>query len=313
MTTPNTETAATPSTETAAPSGSIAQQALAEALSMHGAENGALSAELHTLRKSPAKPAADDGEEEGAGDGGVTAPDAQTDSTDADDAPETAETDTKGAGALSWEQAIKRVDPEVATLMKSMQGDYTRKTQELAAQRKSIEADRALLAEQALHLQAPPETELGELDPFDPASIQAHIDAKVRAALAGALKPIRDQHESSAAEQGYASFVTSNPDFETDTALRSEVQAMLEGNESLDLETAYWAAKGKLGRTTAPVKAKVDPAVARAAAKRKANQRAATTATGTGRRGGPIAPVRDTDYKSLSNRDILRLAESMNR
>jgi hypothetical protein len=50
------------------------------------------------------------------------------------------------------------------------------------------------------------------------------------------------------AESDYQTFLTENPEFKTDKALRSEVQALLERNPQLDLETAYWAAKGKRRR-----------------------------------------------------------------
>ena len=60
---------------------------------------------------------------------------------EASQAPEAAE----GRPALSWDEAVRRVPPDIANLMRSMQGDYTRKTQELAAQRKDVLREREAL------------------------------------------------------------------------------------------------------------------------------------------------------------------------
>ena len=51
--------------------------------------------------------------------------------------------------SLSWNDAMERVPPDIRRLMRQMQGDYTRKTQALAEQRKEVE-EKSKKAEETL-------------------------------------------------------------------------------------------------------------------------------------------------------------------
>ena len=73
------------------------------------------------------------------------------------------------------------------------------------------------------------------------------------------------EYEQMAAQDNYKSFLQNHPDFESDTGLRSEVQHLLEVNSSLDLETAYWAAKGKQAKSAAAQASETRAAKRRAA------------------------------------------------
>lgn len=224
------------------------------------------------------------------------------------EAPETPETpeapdvpEPPAPRRLSWEDALKRVPPDVAELMREMRGDYTRKTQDLAKMRGEIMRERQAM----LSGRKPAPTEVPEYDPFNEASIVARIEAEVARRMEAVLQPMQAEYEQLAAEEAYSSFLSEHEDLKTDTALRSEVQRMLEANEHLDLETAYWAAKGM----QAKVKAAED-ARAKAAA-REANK-AAATATAPARRVAPTsaAPSRDA-VRRMSNADILARAQAM--
>ena len=109
------------------------------------------------------------------------------------------------------------------------------------------------------------------------------------------------------AEDSYKAFLSEHPDFSGDTALRSEVQSILETSPSVDLETAYWAAKGKQATVQAEV-ARSQKAAQRAA-KREAAMRG-TAPTRKAQAGG--APSKDT-VRKMSNSDILALAQSLHR
>jgi hypothetical protein len=98
-----------------------------------------------------------------------------TESTEATEAPgeevEVEETTTEGTKTtkLSWADAMERVPPDIAKLMKGMQADYTRKTQELSEQRKDIHREREALIRGTSKLKAP--EELPDYDPFNEQSI----------------------------------------------------------------------------------------------------------------------------------------------
>lgn len=179
----------------------------------------------------------------------------------------------EGRGKLSWNDALKRVPPDVAELMKNMQRDYTKKTQEVAQTRREVLLEREALLKGQAGLK-PPES-IPEYDPFDEGTINARIEAEVKRRLNEVLEPMRQEYEVQSAQESYQQFLAANPDLKTDTALRSEVQALLEKNDKLDLETAYWAAKGKQSRLAAE----------RESATRRANKAAAETATAAPRRG----------------------------
>lgn len=202
---------------------------------------------------------------------------------------------------LSWDEAMKRVPPGVAKLMRSMQADYTKKTQELAAQRKELQRERESLSK--VKFEVP---EVGEYDPFDENSVQKRIEAEVAKKLKLLLEPMQQEAELLRAESDYQAFLTENPEFKTDKALRSEVQALLESNPQLDLETAYLAVQGKRAKSG---KGAPDPK----AAARKTAAKEAAAVVATPRRGAPQAKPDAKSIRTMSTADILELAKSMHR
>lgn len=189
---------------------------------------------------------------------------------------------------LSWEQAYNEAPPHIQALMKNMRADYTRKTQDLAAERKSLAAEReALLKSGTLDkLKAKADADLGELNPFDEASVQARIEQEVARRLHEALAPLEQEHKQAQAKQEYNSFLDANPDLRTDNELRKEVYDKLKANPALDLESAYFAVKGK---RLSSVEAQRE---ARKQAEKEAARAAALTATASGKRAG--TPTLDT-------------------
>ena len=204
---------------------------------------------------------------------------------------------------LSWDDAIGQVPPDIAKLMKNMRADYTRKTQELADQRREFVREREALMKGAETLK---EVEVPDYDPFNEASISARIEAEVTRRLQEVLAPMQQEYETMAAEDSYNSFLQAHPDFEGDQALRSEVQHLLEGNEALDLETAYWAAKGKAA------KLQREKDATRKKAERSARKQAAMKGTAAPRRASVGGQPRGS-LRGVSNSDLLEMAKAMHR
>jgi hypothetical protein len=96
-------------------------------------------------------------------------------------------------------------------------------------------------------------------------------------------------------------------EFETDIGLRSEVQMLLEQNSSLDLETAYWAAKGKQARIDR------ENAKKERSAKRKAQKEAAFRGTGKPRKVSASPSADRGSLRRMNNADLLALAQSIHR
>lgn len=225
----------------------------------------------------------------------------------AEDDVEVEDTDDAGQPRkrnLSWSDALSQVPPDIARLMRQMQGDYTRKTQELAEQRRDFVREREALMRGAETLREP---EVPEYDPFNEASVNARIEAEVSRRLREVLEPMQQEYQTMQAEDSYKQFLADHPDFEGDQALRSEVQHLLEGNDGLDLETAYWAAKGKQARIER------EQQRTKRAAERKANREAARKGTGTSRRAAVGGKPGRGNMRGMSNADLLELAKSMHR
>jgi len=234
-----------------------------------------------------------------------------TESIEATEAPgeevEVEETTTEGTktSKLSWADAMDRVPPDIAKLMKGMQADYTRKTQELSSQRKDMHREREALIRGTSKLKAP--EELPDYDPFNEQSIAARIEAEVAKRLREVLDPMEQEYHSMKAEDSYKSFLSEHPDLEDNEALRGSVQELLEANQSLDLETAYYAVKGRMKTSQRAQEEQTR------AARKKAEREAAFKGTGLSRRPGRAAKPGKSDLKKMSAADIYRLAQSMNR
>lgn len=264
-----------------APIQSVAEQVLAEAQAAHAPEAPA-AAEPSTPDVEPSMVEA---MQEG---------DVEVEDTGEDGTPRTRN--------LSWDDAITQVPPDIAKLMRNMRADYTRKTQELAEQRRDFKREREALMKGAEALQ---DREVPEYDPFNEDTITARIEAEVNRRLREVLEPMQAEYQTMAAEDSYNSFLEAHPDFKEDTALRSEVQHLLEGNEALDLETAYWAAKGKQAKMVRESEAM------KRKAERAARKKAAMQGTATARRATPGGKPGRSKMRGMSNADILAMAKAM--
>ena len=215
------------------------------------------------------------------------------------------DTDTSGSPRkrnLSWNDAIKQVPPDIANLMREMQADYTRKTQEVSEQKKDILREREALLQGTKLLE---EKEVPEYDPFNEESIRVRIENEVSRRLREVLEPMEQEYKVMQAEDSYKAFLSEHPEFQTDQTLRAEVQNLLETNGALDLETAYWAAKGK--QTKAKASAQREAQTAKRKAAKQAAKAVAPARRGRAVRGNPKVT------RSMTNEDILSLARELNR
>ena len=264
----------------------LAQSVLAEAQSIHSGEAAATPSEPAEAATEASESVGEAAQPEG-GHGDVE--------IEADGSTEN----------LSWNDAMRRVPSDIRKLMKQMQGDYTRKTQELAEQRKEFLREREALIKGSREIKQP--ESIPEYDPFNEQSINARIEAEVARRLQEVLQPMEREYQTMAAEDSYRAFLAEHPDFKTDQGLRDEVQGMLEANANLDLETAYWAAQGRRSRQK-----RQEESESRAA-RRRAQKEAAIKGTSPARRPSGLQQPSKKDLKGMSAADIYALAQSMHR
>lgn len=213
------------------------------------------------------------------------------------------------AEGLSWREEYNAAPPQVQALMRQMQADYTRKTQELAEQRKALSGGKAAKQPDPAPAPAAP---AADFDPFDPASLDALIEQRVQQALLEREAPLRAAQKQAEAEAAYTKFVETYPDIESDPMVQAAVGEELDANENLSLEQAYFIAKGRLAlRPAAPA-----PAPAAAPADPRAAQRAALAGIGHGHNGaasGKATRPTPADLRGKSTEELLDIARRLHR
>ena len=119
--------------------------------------------------------------------------------SDAPDAAEGADAPPKRPSWSSALESVKELDPGAADLMKGMHADYTKKTQELAALRKELQAERAALLSVRQDL---PE-DMPQYDPWDEASVMARVERAAQERINQMTEAVQREYEARQAEQSY--------------------------------------------------------------------------------------------------------------
>ena len=154
----------------------------------------------------------------------------------------------------SWDKLFDEADPQSQRAMQQLRADYTRKTQELAAQRKELEEQRTQLEAMKTSLEdnaaykaikEAAQADTGDFDPYDTESFQRYVNKIVAEKLQAVLQPMAEQQMKHQAKAKIQTFMTEHPELQTDQELRAEVRKTLESNESLSLQDAYWIVRGR--------------------------------------------------------------------
>ena len=197
----------------------------------------------------------------------------------------------------SWDGIYKAQPPDVQRAMAEMRKAFTRKTQDLAAEKRKVEAQNKALMESGIVEQLAvdagrvPE----DFDPFNPDHLMQVVEAKVAARLQQVLEPLHKQNQQHEARARYESFKEQHPDLVNNDSIKSGVYKALQNDPNLKLEAAYWMVKGKaLAAEQAENKE-------RAEVRRRAAQRAAQV---TGRGGRPGKQVLSPDVTEGNAWDI---------
>jgi hypothetical protein len=144
---------------------------------------------------------------------------------------------------LDYNKITSELPDDAQKLLSNMRSDYTRKTQELARERKALEQQREALVKSdfAKNIKIKAETEVA-FDPFDDASVQAKIEQEVAKRMQEMLNPLQKQYELQQNQMELDKFKASNPDLMT---YKKDVAKLLLQNENLSLQQAYFIVKGQ--------------------------------------------------------------------
>lgn len=145
--------------------------------------------------------------------------------------------------SVSKEQ-FEALPADAKKLVANLRALTTKRTQAIAEERKRLQAEREALTSGKFmeDLKARSEQEVG-FDPFDPDSVQAHIDKQVAASLRQALEPVRQEVELSNRRAQLERFKADNPDI-NQPEVKADVVKLLKSDESLTLERAYAIVQG---------------------------------------------------------------------
>ena len=149
-----------------------------------------------------------------------------------------------GHKGIDYNRVIQSLPDEAQKLLANLRADYTRKTQEIAQQKKEMEALKQSMTSETFmnNLQEKAGTENVELDPYDTDSFNKRIEQEVARRLQDMLNPIREEQAVMRKRAQLERFKSENPDL---MDYKAEVKELLVNNGSLSLEDAYYIAKGQ--------------------------------------------------------------------
>jgi len=152
---------------------------------------------------------------------------------------------------IDYQNVLNELPDDAKKLISNLRSSYTRKTQDLAEQRKimqqhveEISSQREALLQSDFYktVQEEASKEPGALDPYDPKSFETRIQQEVAKRMQDMLKPMKQAHELQQQRHALDSFKRQHPDMDE---MKTDIAKILMTNEHMDLEQAYWVVKGK--------------------------------------------------------------------
>ncbi len=207
---------------------------------------------------------------------------------------------------------LQQVSPEAYQHARGMHRDYTHKTEQMAAQRREVEAKAELLEQQEARLQSmmaalsgtPPE-ELPAYDPFNADSVIAHTQQRI---YEQHIAPLQQQAAEEQARLQLATVQRENSDIFDDAATKAELVTFLKERPAYKLTDAIEVVRARVQTRAA------EQATAVRQAQRQASRTAAVTATaGTSRQQGRLRKPARAELRKMTNSEIMALANELDR
>jgi hypothetical protein len=145
---------------------------------------------------------------------------------------------------VNWNDTVAGLPEDAQKLIGNLRADYTKKTQELAAQRKALESERQALlnSDFTKTLDETLAKDTGEFDPFSNESVQNRIEQEVAMRMKAMLEPLQTEYELQQRQMSLQNFKDQHPDL---TTYKTDIAKLLIEDNSLSLERAYYIVKGK--------------------------------------------------------------------
>ena len=150
---------------------------------------------------------------------------------------------------IDYNKVIKDLPDDAQKMLANIRRSYTKKTQELAAQRRDLEAAQAALVhEDTFKKFSETADRKTELDPYDTESFNRRIEEEVSKRMRDMLAPMQEQYHLQQRKAKLDNWTAANPDY---VDYKSDIVTLLKTNKALDLQSAYYIVKGKASTTKA--------------------------------------------------------------
>lgn len=143
---------------------------------------------------------------------------------------------------LSTQDILKELPSDALKLIQNLRSSYTKKTQQIAAQKKELETrEQTWLNQQERLLRS--RMQLPEdFDITSDGGLQSYIQSKVAEMVLESQRPLKEAYELDQKRQELSDFKTANPDLDH---YRFDIIEEMSKNPDLDLKTAYYVVKGR--------------------------------------------------------------------
>lgn len=147
---------------------------------------------------------------------------------------------------IDYNRVLNSLPEDAQKLLANMRSSFTKKTQELAEERRSLNAQLEALSKSGFSEKLNEVAERNtELDPYDTKSFEAKIQEEVARRMREMVQPLEDQYKLDQIKLKYDRFKAENPDL-LQPEIKNSVAKLLNENAALDLPTAYKLVKADI-------------------------------------------------------------------
>ena len=153
-------------------------------------------------------------------------------------------------GLKPYNQILENIPEDARKLVSNLRAMATQKTQEVAEQRRALEAERQnLIRERELLLNGSFKNQIDKLatqqtqfDPWSEEGIQSKIQQEAARMFQQMLNPLQTELEQAKRQSQLEAFKSANPDL---TNYKTDIAKLLVEREDLKLEDAYYIVRGQ--------------------------------------------------------------------
>jgi len=146
---------------------------------------------------------------------------------------------------IDYNRVLKELPEDAQKLLANIRSSFTKKTQEIAEERRQMQAQMEALAKTGFSEKLKETAERQtELDPYDPKSFELRIQEEVARRMREMVQPLEEQYKLDQIKMRYEKFKAENPDL-MEPAIKTGVKQLLDENPALDLPTAYKLVKAE--------------------------------------------------------------------